>query len=306
MTMPESDYFKPLQNKSAIEEFIRNSLVLPKSDSHKGQNGKLLLIGGSELFHGASKWSLDIASKFVDMVFYSSVPENNELIQQAKKSFWNGIVIPRTEIVNYIEEADCILIGPGMTRVSPETEIWHSDPASWLEEILSEDDWNHSTQKIVNYLLALYPEKKWVIDAGALQMCDPRLLTERCILTPHAGELERLLERQESIDQLLETGCLVVLKGEEDRIFNKHHTQIVTGGNPGLTKGGTGDVLAGLLAALACTNEQWVASIAASLTNKLAGENLAKEVGPFFNASDLVDAIPRTLWEMLEGTSGVQ
>jgi len=52
--------------------------------SHKGQNGKVLLIGGSELFHAASRWSLDILSAMVDMVFYSSVPENNELIHQAK------------------------------------------------------------------------------------------------------------------------------------------------------------------------------------------------------------------------------
>ncbi len=328
MTMSQSDSFQPVKNLSELEKFIKDSVVLPKSDSHKGQNGKLLIIGGSELFHGASKWSLDIASKFVDMVFYSSVPENNELIQEVKKSFWNGIVIPRTEIFNYIDEADCILIGPGMTRVSPEDEILHADPASWLEEKLSKDDWMTNTQIIVNYLLAQFPEKKWVIDAGALQMCDPRLLTERCILTPHTGELERLLERQETLSQfdegdsatqsatkleleqlssfnhlhvskLVNTGCLIVLKGEEDLIFNKHHSQIITGGNPGLTKGGTGDVLAGLLAALACTNDQWVASVAATLVNKRAGEVLAERTGPFFNASDLVEAIPQVLWDLI-------
>src|SRR3989344_9574025 len=82
----------------------------PDPYSHKGQNGKLLIIGGSELFHAASKWSLDIASKFVDMVFYSSVPSNNKLIAEAKGNFWNGIVVPRKEIDHYINEADCILI----------------------------------------------------------------------------------------------------------------------------------------------------------------------------------------------------
>jgi len=57
-------------------------LKIAKKDSHKGQNGKLLIIGGSQLFHAASKWSLDIASKIVDMVFYSSVPSNNQLIKK--------------------------------------------------------------------------------------------------------------------------------------------------------------------------------------------------------------------------------
>jgi NAD(P)H-hydrate epimerase len=74
----------------------------------------LLIIGGSHLFHSASKWSLDIASKIVDMVFYSSVPSNNQLIQkwqkgeldyqlnqQAKANFWQGIVIDRHQIKNY-------------------------------------------------------------------------------------------------------------------------------------------------------------------------------------------------------------
>jgi NAD(P)H-hydrate repair Nnr-like enzyme with NAD(P)H-hydrate dehydratase domain len=85
-------------------------------ESHKGENGKLLIIGGSHLFHAASKWSLDIASKFVDMVFYASTPENNQLIKEAKQNFWNGIVVPRAELENYLKEADCILIGPGMER----------------------------------------------------------------------------------------------------------------------------------------------------------------------------------------------
>jgi len=93
-------------------------IKLPAPNSHKGLNGKLLIIGGSELFHAASKWSLDIASKFVDMVFYSSVPENNELIREAKGEFWNGIVIERDNLTSYLEEADTILIGPGMERTS--------------------------------------------------------------------------------------------------------------------------------------------------------------------------------------------
>ena len=170
-------------------------IKLPEPNSHKGQNGKLLIIGGSELFHAASKWSLDIASKFVDMVFYSSVPENNELIRQAKGEFWNGIVVKREDLEDYLQEADCILIGPGMERTS-ESGKWKVE-----SEGLSADEWNYHTEKIVNYLLKKYPTKKWVIDAGALQMVEPELLNKNCIITPHAKELERLLQKHEVRNQ---------------------------------------------------------------------------------------------------------
>ena len=56
---------------------------VPLAGSHKGQNGRLLLIGGSRLFHAASIWSLTVASRIVDLVHYASVPVNNELIIEA-------------------------------------------------------------------------------------------------------------------------------------------------------------------------------------------------------------------------------
>src|SRR6266700_278344 len=102
-----------------MESFNPNELkklYVPPPDSHKGQNGKLMVIGGSHLFHAASLWALNIASKVVDMVFYSSVPENNQIVHELKKEFRNGIVVPRWEIESYIEEADAVVIGPGMLR----------------------------------------------------------------------------------------------------------------------------------------------------------------------------------------------
>ncbi len=93
-----------------------SQIKLPDPHSHKGENGKVLIIGGSELFHAASRWCLDAASSLVDMVFYSSVPTNNQLIEQAKGEFWNGIVVPRGELERYVSEADVVVIGPGMER----------------------------------------------------------------------------------------------------------------------------------------------------------------------------------------------
>lgn len=246
-----------------------SQLKIYQPDSHKGQNGKLLIIGGSELFHAASKWSLDIASKIVDMVFYSSVPENNELVRLAKQNFWNGIVVNREEVEKYLVEADCVLIGPGMDR-------------------------SDTTATITNDLIAKYPTKKWVIDAGALQMLDPKLLTATHIITPHHKEFEDL--KQKGFNTALFKG-VTLLKGPIDEIITTEKTIKVEGGNAGMTKGGTGDVLAGLVAALYCNNEAVVAATTASYVCKKAGDELFDKVGQYFNASDLVEAIPKVLWQ---------
>ncbi|MCC6710996.1 MAG: NAD(P)H-hydrate dehydratase [Candidatus Pacebacteria bacterium] len=251
-----------------IQQAFKN-LTLPDPNSHKGQNGKLLLVGGSELFHAASKWSLDIASKIVDMVFYTSVPENNELIKQAKQNFWNGIVIQRQEIAKYIVEADCILIGPGMDR-------------------------SENTEKITNNLLKNYPEKKFVVDAGALQMVNPKLLNHHHIITPHSRELEVLKTKNFNPQEF---PGVTLIKGQTDQIINQNKIIEITGGNAGMTKGGTGDVLAGLIAALYCKNDVLTATITGSYTCKTAGDQLYSRVGPYFNASDLVEEIPKVLWQ---------
>jgi len=287
-----------------------SQLKLPDPYSHKGQNGKLLIIGGSQLFHSASKWSLDVASKFVDMVFYSSVPGNNEMIQAAKKDFWNGIVIPRENVESYLTEADCILIGPGMERSEPALLKMNADQLKErLSQPLTQEDWNGNTEFIINYLLHQYPAKKWVIDAGALQMVLPDLLTPSTIVTPHPGELERLesmmtkravfiksTQGQSAFDQLLATGATIVLKGPKDFIYQGKNVIEIEGGNAGMTKGGTGDTLAGLIAGLYCTNTAEIAAAIGSFCNKQAGEVLAEKVGTFFNTSDLVQVLPEVVW----------
>jgi hydroxyethylthiazole kinase-like uncharacterized protein yjeF len=265
-------------------------LTLPAPNSHKGQNGKLLIIGGSELFHAASKWSLDIASKFVDMVFYASTPSNNQLVKTAKGEFWNGIVIESDQIPTYIQEADVILIGPGMLRET-------------------------ATATLTNQLLSQWPTKKWVIDAGALQMVDPTLLTASMIVTPHLQELAGLAKTSEVPHQLTSTWleqqklttlpATILCKGPADFILHQNKLWTVTGGNAGMTKGGTGDVLAGLVAALYTQHDALTACLLGSYSNKKAGEALFSKVGPFFNASDLVATIPEELWQLVQSAQSL-
>ncbi|MBP7832377.1 MAG: NAD(P)H-hydrate dehydratase [Candidatus Levybacteria bacterium] len=260
-------------------------LYKPSSDSHKGQNGKLLIIAGSTLFHAASIWPLTVASRMLDMVFYASVPENNEIVQKSKVDFKNGIVVTRDNLESYVKEADCILIGPGLPR--PEGK--HA----------GDDDTKELTQR----LLTQFPDKKWVIDGGSLQVIDPSILLELSqtpILTPHHAEYERLFGAANITDMAKKYNCVILLKGEVDEIASPAELVSVSGGNAGMTKGGTGDVLAGLVASLYCKNDDpFLVACSASYINKKAGESLSKTVGTFFNASDLANEIPKVMHELI-------
>ena len=89
--------------------------------------------------------------------------------------------------------------------------------------------------------------------------------------------------------------CVVLLKGSIDIVSNGEETVRISGGNAGMTKGGTGDVLAGLVAALYCKNDAFLAACAGSYINKKTGEKLAEKMGLYFNASDLADEIPKVM-----------
>ena len=272
-------------------------LYVPAKDSHKGQNGKLMVIGGSVLFHAASLWALDIASRIVDMVFYSSVDSNNEIVQKEKQEFRNGIIVPREKIEHYIDEADAVLIGPGLPR---ENGIEKGD-----------DD----TKLLTETLLQKYPNKKWVVDGGSLQVIQPESLPKGSIITPHRKEFEMLKSRIQNSEFRIkiqnakiedqahmfakEYSCILLLKGQEDVVANEKESVIIKGGNQGMTKGGTGDVLAGLTASLYCKNEAFLSASSASYINKKAGDSLYKKVGLYFNSSDLVDEIPIVMKELI-------
>jgi len=282
---------------------VLKQLYRAPKDSHKGENGKLLVIGGSELFHAASMWSLEVASRIVDMVFYSSVAVNEAIVKKQKERFHDGIVVPQGKVEEYIEEADCVLIGPGMARHSPGKAVKDLtvSRAFALEKLIK----NGETKTVVDYLLKKYPEKKWVIDGGALQMMDKNLLTKTMIITPHHKEYEMLFS-QSHLRGVIEVervarqyDCTIVLKGREDVICDSKQCLINKTGNEGMTKGGTGDALAGLIAALYCKNEAFLAASCGTYLNGLAGDRLYAMVGPYFNSSDLVREIPRVMGEVL-------
>jgi hydroxyethylthiazole kinase-like uncharacterized protein yjeF len=272
-----------------FDPVIFEQLYKPTVNSHKGQNGRLLVIGGSQLFHASIFWSAQVASKIVDLVHFTSPEnENNDLVRQKLKAgFWEGIVVDFGEVASYITEDDVVLIGPGMER-------------------------GDITRMIVNKLLENYPQKKWVVDGGALQEVESSLLNGQMIITPHQGEWLKLMSqdarsKMQDPNKIQETittyskehhNLTILLKGQKDLVCRGEEIVEVEGGNPGMTKGGTGDVLAGLTAALYCKNDSFLSAQVASFVNKKAGEGLAERAGVYFNAGDLVNEVPKTLHQL--------
>ena len=255
-----------------------SQIYLPKASSTKGDNGRVLVIGGSELFHAASFWAACMASRIVDMVHFSSPTMiNNDLMRtKAKEKFWDGIVVPYEEIDHYIEEDDVILIGPGMER-------------------------GETTKQIINAFLSKYPNKKWVVDGGALQEVDPSLLNSNMIITPNVREIE-MIETKLS-DNIFTLPCTILTKGPTDTISywntglpENQKTLQITGGSPGMTKGGTGDVLAGLVAGLSAKSEVFASCVVASYVNKASSEKL----GTFLSPNDLITSNVTTLSSLLK------
>jgi len=295
-----------ITDRDSIQPFL-NKFNLPKPNSHKGQNGRVLIIGGSSLFHSASIWAAEVASHIVDIVHYSSTQENNEILLSLKEKFHNGIVIPQEHLPEYIKEDDAILVGPGMVRGEKISNL--KSQISNFEDILKIADEPTYTYLLTKYLIENFPEKKFVFDAGALQMMDKEWLTKLkvpAIITPHQKEFEELFginvlekEREEKVKIVQETAakykCVILLKAVYDVVSDGKNTEVIEGGNQGLTKGGTGDVLAGLAVSFYAKNDPIIAATVASYVLKTVASSLMATDGVWYNLDKIIESIPRLL-----------
>ncbi len=276
---------------ATINPYLRK-INMPQSVSHKGQNGKVLVIGGSSLFHGAVLWSAEAAAHIVDMVHVASTSENNDIIKSLKTMWQTGMVVSQKDIFHYAQEDSVILIGNGMMRVGDEGEF---------------------TRKTVHDLITNFPDKQFVFDAGALQMMESGWLTllhKKAVITPHQREFQTLfgtdisslsVEEKEKIvyKKAGEYGCIILLKAIEDIVSDGVKTVKVHGGNAGLTKGGTGDVLAGLVAGMSATSDPFTSAVVASIVLKKTAEHLFEMKGYWYTVRDILSSFPEVFHALI-------
>ena len=247
--------------------------------SHKGDNGIVLVIGGSASFPGAvylAAQSIAALRSGSDLLFIAA-PEKVAWVINTFSPDLITVKLPGSHlaphhystILPYLKKADVILMGNGI-GTHPETK------------------------RLVKKIIAAAPKKLKVIDADAIKMIRLQDI-DNSMITPHAGEFTALLRHSglaESSYRKAIRRNVLLLKGKTDRIISRNAVKTIAGGNAGMTVGGTGDVLAGLCAGfLSQTKELFRAAELASRLNKRIGDMLKKEMGYGFIASDFLRVI---------------
>jgi len=280
-------------------------LALKQRDEyvHKGQSGRILVIGGSSKYSGAPTLAALAALNSGSDIVVLAVPSS---LVTAVRGFSPNLIVASLDSSNEFDknslaiarkeakDADVVVMGMGMC-LKAETQ-------SALNEFV--DD-----------LVAI--GKPLVIDADALKALGgegkgprPGLKLKGAVLTPHTGEFAALTgvklpdERdagwQGRLDVVKEwaekLGTTILLKSRYDIITDGSRYKIKTIGNPGLAIGGTGDVLAGITGAIMARGmSPYRSAVAASFLNAYAGDLLAEKKGQHFTATDLVHALPYAL-----------
>ena len=247
----------------------------PDKDSSGEDNGQVTIIGGSKLFHGAPMLAVKAASRLVDMVFFGSPERDLEKVAKLNSFIW----IPWEDMEEYVAKSEAILIGPGMMRYRKNL------PEGVFDEAGTE------TKMLTQYLLGKYKEKRWVIDGGSLQTIDKTFIPKNSILTPNKYEYEILFGGTKIEEAAKKHKCVIISKGPVAIVTDGETTYEVRGGNAGLTKGGTGDVLAGIIVGLAAKNPPLLAAAVGAYVVKKTAEKLFLDRGYGYNADDVADRL---------------
>lgn len=259
-----------------------------KQDSRKGQNGKVLVVGGSYMYHGAPVLASLAALRSGTDLVYTAVPKLNASATRAISP--NLIVIPMVDAKLTRGSANKLLgqvqTGLDSATIGMGLAVADEEGLKNLIKTLVEQGVRLSldASALTSYILPLLPEKN-------------------VVLTPHAGEFQRMFgvlpsnklkERIALVEKhAKEHSVTILLKGATDVISNGKQTYINPKNLAAMTVGGTGDVLSGLVAGILSKNRNPIeAAAAASFVNGMAGKMAQKKNGFHMMATDLIEMIP--------------
>ncbi len=277
--------------KNLTPSIVKKFIPARKAKSRKGDNGTVLVVGGSYIYHGAPILSSIAALRCGTDLVYTSVPKVN--VSSTRSVSPNLIVIPLVDqkltkgAVNKLVGAlphnlDSATIGMGLA-IQEKNSLLH----------------------LVKSLLAR--DVRLSLDASALiPEVLPLLANKNVVVTPHAGEFKRLFgesppnskkDRIKVVEKNAKKyGITVLLKGATDVISNGSTTYLYGKKTPGMTVGGTGDVLSGLVAGLLSKNRNTLESAAAAtFINGLAGKAAQKRLGLHMTSMDLLEELPAAM-----------
>jgi NAD(P)H-hydrate epimerase len=266
--------------------------------SHKGDHGSLLVIGGSETYSGAPALTAMAAyATGVDIV-YVAAPESvasviagfspSLITVKLKGSRLNSRNAEKMSAL--YGKIDAAVIGPGL-GLHPETR----------EAVI----------EIVEKFERL--KTPVLIDADALKSYPVRReISTDAIFTPHSREFETLTGKPPSGNleergrrvrkEAARLGATILLKGNIDIVSDGSRTRLNRTGNPGMTVGGTGDVLSGIAGAFLAQGIMPIQSaVAAAFINGVTGEMVASEKGDHMEPGDLIGKIPYAIEDALQG-----
>lgn len=263
----------------------------------KFSGGQVVIVGGSSLFHGAPIMALKACSRIVGMVYFASSKEDEGAANLIKSQLQAFVWIPEDDIDGYVDKSDAVLIGPGMMR------------SHVKEHGFVCDDEGQKTRELTLRLFKKHPNKKWIVDGGALQVIKANELPKGAIVTPNSKEFEMIFGMPQPVDMneracvIYEVsskyGIVIMTKDEISLVSDGVRVVAIGGGSDGLVKGGVGDVTAGLTLGYLAKDNALEACAYSSYLVKAAGRKLMEERGLMFSAQDLAETIPLVYGELV-------
>ena len=273
--------------KELIEKFIPPR----ENNSRKGDNGKVLIVGGSYIYHGAPVLSSLAALRSGSDLVYTCVPKINAFSTRSISP--DLIVIPM---------ADSKLTRGTVNKLLGQVPVDIDSTAIGMGLAIQDIE---AIKLLVKSLLDR--NVRISLDASSLvKEILPIIEGQNVVVTPHSGEFKRLFgdSVENDIDSRLSTcekfakkhSITILLKGQEDIITDGDISYTHSTTSPCMTVGGTGDVLSGLVAGFLSRNKNMIESVcAATFVNGATGELLQKEYGNHILASDLISKLPEIL-----------
>jgi NAD(P)H-hydrate epimerase len=274
----------------------------PVKGSHKGQNGRLLIVGGGPYTGAPSLAALAALRTGVDLVHIATPARSSDVIAGYSPNFIvhglegaGGYYLSPDDIEKVVELAglcDACVIGPGIGREHATMEFVRGVLGRLKIPVVLDADGLSAISDLAASV-ENRPEKGWVVTPHYNEF----LNLSKAVLKE---DIKGKLDGKELEDHLrvlsAKLGVVIVLKGAEDIVCAGNLLKFNKTGNPGMTVGGTGDVLAGIIGAMASKNiNPYNAGRIGVFISGSAGDIVWKEKGPGITATDIIDAIPKVI-----------